>query len=97
MCSCYSKQYKLTTDYFSGVLFSCKTLCTGSRLFIEGVAALEWVFEESLVNNEVQLLTETVVETAILHSLSAIILPALYCSGSQVPLCSFLRPRPLLL
>ena len=55
--------YKLTT-LFSGVLFSSKTLCTGSRLFIEGVAALEWVFEESLVHNEVHLLTETVLETA---------------------------------
>ena len=35
-------------DYFSGAHFPCKTLCTGSRLFIEGAAALEWVFEESL-------------------------------------------------
>jgi len=54
--------YKLTI-YFSGAHFLCKTLCTGSRLFIEGVAAPEWVFEESLVN-EVRLLTKIIIETA---------------------------------
>lgn len=54
-------------DYFSGAHFPCKTLCTGSRLFIEGAAALEWVFEESLCN-EVRLSTKIILETAtVLH------------------------------
>ena len=84
--------YKLTI-YFSGPHFLCKTLCTGSRLFIEGVAAPEWVFEESLVN-EVRLLTKIIIETAtVFHILPSIVLQ--WQSDAHTQLCMTQAPPSL--